>query len=246
MFPQGRGPLPPPPSPPTLSSWVGQRLSKKLSNLCLGIDPPSPTPPTPLPPPSADIHKRTKTHSHGRIYRHVHTYTHISSTGLNPLIQTVASPGFWPRLCGVVGERGGEPRLHGGNCSRREALVGSSHPRESRRGVGGHREVCVCVCVCEGLRGPSPGQRCLAAWALQGAPETGNLYMEPPLVQTLHSQLHAVYCKSSHCSSIAIHTLRHAQTIIVTFMNLHVHFFFFLPATSHQLTKPSKPHTSVC
>lgn len=103
-----------------------------------------------------------------------------------------------------------------------------AHLTQGRVGGGwGGTERCVCVCVCEGLRGPSPGQRCLAAWALQGAPETGNLYMEPPLVQTLHSQLHAVYCKSSHCSSIAIHTLRHAQTIIVTFMNLHVHFFFF-------------------
>lgn len=115
----------------------------------------------------------------------------------------------------------GEVEIHGcwGNSSRR-GLGGLISPQGE---WGAHREVCVCACVCEGLRGPSPGQRCLAAWALQGAPETGNLYMEPPSVQTLHSQLHTVYCKSPQHSSIAILTLKHTDNN----SNIHGSTFIF-------------------
>lgn len=136
-------------------------------------------------------HTRTCTYTGTCTLRYTHTHTRISSTTPQPLIPTVASPGFRPRLCGAVGKRGGDPGLLEGNSSRR-GLGGLISPKGE---WGAHREVCVCAQCVKGLRGPSPGQRCLAAWALQGAPETGNLYMEPPSAQTLHSQLHTVYCK---------------------------------------------------
>lgn len=69
--PKASAPSPPPPPPPTLSSWVGQRLSKKLSNLCLGIDPPSAL-------------KHTRMH----VYRHVHAYTHMNIHAYLPSAST--------------------------------------------------------------------------------------------------------------------------------------------------------------
>lgn len=172
--------------------------------MCLGIAPSSPPPPPPPPYPrlsTTHIHKYAKMHSH----IHSLTCTHIFQQP-QPLIQRVASAGFWPCLCGAVGRRGGDPGLW-----REQLQEGPqwAHPWQSR---GPQRGVCVCLCVYEGLRGPSPGQRCLSAWALQGAQQTGKLYMEPPLVQTLHSQLHTAYSKDSHQSSIAILTLeKHSQ-----------------------------------
>lgn len=56
------------PPPPTLSSWVGQRLSKKLSNLCLGRDPPS-----------AHLHTHMKKHTHTCAYTGTCTLTHTHS-----------------------------------------------------------------------------------------------------------------------------------------------------------------------
>lgn len=131
--PKASVPSPPPPPPPTLSSWVGQRLSKKLSNLCLGIDPPS-----------RHIHMRKHTRTCTYTGTCTLPHTRISSTTPQTLIPTVASPGFWPRLCGAVGKRGGDPGLLGEQLQEGHWWA---HLTQGRVG-GTQRGVCVCAqCV---------------------------------------------------------------------------------------------------
>lgn len=91
------------PSPSTTSSsdsflLGGPETFQKTEQLVSGDRPPF----------YAYIHMQKRTHT--CTYRHMHTYTHthILHHPL-PLIPTVASSGFWPRLCGVVGKRAGDP-----------------------------------------------------------------------------------------------------------------------------------------